>query len=94
MSRKIALTAASAAAALTLTVALAAAGFAPGAPATAAASASAVDQIVTDPAPTVQVDTVYLAPAQEPEAITIHKVLKASGGEEASENESEHESDD
>lgn len=90
MSHKIALTAASAAAALTLTVALAAAGFAPGAPATAASSAAVVDQVVTDPAPTVQVDTVYLGPAQEPETITIRNVVKTSDGEEESENESEN----
>ena len=99
MSHKVAITAASAAAALTLAVALAAAGFAPGAPATSASSATTAEQVVSDPAstpqvvanpaPTVQVDTIYLAPVPKPRTITIHKVVKTSGGEDTSEQESE-----
>lgn len=89
MSHKIALTVASAAAALTLAVALAAAGLAPGTAATPASAASVTDPVVADPTPTVQVDTVYLAPAPEQKTITVHKVVKSSGGEDGSEHESE-----
>lgn len=95
MSRKIALGAASAAAALTLAVALAAAGFAPGSPTTPASSVTIVDQVVTDPvaadpAPTVQVDTIYLAPEPKPQTITVQNVVRTSGGEDESEQESEN----
>lgn len=86
MSHKIALTVASATAALTLAVALAAAGFAPGAPATSASTAAVADQVVADPTPTVQIDTVYLAPKPKRQTITVHKVIKTSGGEHESES--------
>ena len=89
MTHKIALTAASAAAALTLALALAAAGFAPGDPATPASAASLTDQVVAEPVPTVQVDTVYVAPPQEPKTITVNKVVKSSHDEDESEHESE-----
>lgn len=89
MSHKIALTVASATAALTLAVALAAAGFAPGTPAAAASSAPIADQVVADPSPAVQVDTVYLAPVPKRKTVTVHKVIKTTGGEHESEHESE-----
>jgi hypothetical protein len=87
MSNKIALTVASAAAAVTLTVALAAAGFAPGSPDPVGVVASATPDPTA--APTVQVDTVYLAARQKRQTITVHKVVKSSG-----ESENEHESGD
>ena len=90
MLHRLALAVASAAAALTLIVALAAAGFAPGAPVAvtdaAAADIAPIDPGAVDTAPSVQIDTVYVAPPPRQETVTIHKVVKTSGGE--NENES------
>lgn len=86
MLQKVAIAVASGAAALTFTVALAAAGFAPGTPVTATdTSATIVAPVAADPAPTVQVDTIYVAPPPPQQTITVHKVVQTSGGE--SENE-------
>jgi len=83
MTHKIALAAASAAAAFTLAAALAVAGFAPG-----PAQPVSLTSTIVDPTaePTVQVDTVYVAPPPKQETITVHKVIKTAGGE--GENES------
>jgi hypothetical protein len=94
MLQKLALTAASAVAALTLALALAAAGVAPGSQAVTpnsqaspiAADPAAADAAAPDAMPTVQVDTIYLKPAPKQKTITVHKVVKSSGGE------NEHES--
>lgn len=93
MSHRIALAAASVAATATLVVALAAAGFAPGSPRTAATPATTIttadptaDPTTTDPA--VQVDTVYVAAPPAQQTITVHRVVRTSGGE----NDGEHES--
>ena len=83
MTHKIALAVASAAAALTLAVALAAAGFAPRpAVSTAADAAPTTDATAADaaPAPTIQVDTIYLAPPPPQQTITVHKVEQSSRG--------------
>ncbi len=95
MLQKLALTAASAVAALTLALALAAAGFAPGSPAVTtgssaspiAADPAAADAAAPDAMPTVQVDTIYVKPAPKQKTITVHKVVKTSGGDDG-----EHES--
>ncbi len=88
MIHKTALFVASVAAALTLAFALAAAGFAPGATdqsaaATAPASVVSADTAaVVAPAP-VQIDKVYVAPPKPQKTITVHKVVKTSGGGES-----------
>ncbi|HEX2755806.1 MAG TPA: hypothetical protein VHM48_10100, partial [Candidatus Limnocylindrales bacterium] len=64
-----------------LTAALAAAGFAPGASPQPVAAADSV--AATTPEPTVQVDTVYVAAPAKQQTITVHKVVKSTGGEES-----------
>ncbi len=88
MLQKIALFVASLAAALTLAVALAAAGFAPGATTPPVASTTPASTVGADVAevaapPPVQVDKVYIAPPKPQKTITVHKVVKAGGGEES-----------
>jgi hypothetical protein len=97
MTNRIALAAGSAAAAVTLAVALAAAGFAPR-PTVAADPASlttSIDAAATTPAaaPTVLVDTIYVAPPAERQTIT---VTEGNGGEAEhdGEHDGEHESGD
>ncbi len=115
MVQRIALLLGSVAAAAVLTVALAAAGFAPGATIQPSdppvATSPAQDLVVAadqaTPEPTVQVDTVYVAPAATPKVIrvtktakpaatlppiVIHKVVKVPAG--GGENESESEGQD
>ncbi len=82
MIHKIALLVASLVASLVLAVALAAAGFGPAAPAPPATTAQAAD---SGTAPPVQVDRVYIAAPQPRQTVTIHKVVKAAGGEAESE---------
>ncbi len=96
MISKTALFVASLAASLVLATALALSGFAPGAthPQQVAATspdptASATD---TPAAPQVQVDTVYVAPPPKQKTVTVHKVIKTSGGEPG--ESGEHESGD
>ena len=80
MSNRIPLIAASTAAALTLVVAIAAAGFAPTAPeATTVSSPATIEPAAAEP--TVQVDTIYLAPPPPQETVTIQQVIKTSNGE-------------
>ena len=82
MVSKFALFVASLAASLALAGALAVAGFAPGAaPATAATPTVARRRPTSRPQPRVQVDTVYVAPPAKQKTITVHKVVKAAGGE-------------
>lgn len=84
MIDRIAIFAASLAAAGVLVAALVLAGFAPARPATSAAAT-----VATAPAPTpqVQVDTVYLAPPQQPDVVTVHRVQPARGGDDEGERE-------
>lgn len=96
MLQKIALVVASAAATLTLAIALAAAGFAPGGPTSAAdtsatttTSAPAIDPVSADATPDVQIDTIYVAPPPKQQTVTVHRVIKASGGERENEHENE-----
>ena len=80
MSNRIPLIAASTAAALTLVVAIAAAGFAPTAPeATTVSSPATIEPAAAEP--TVQVDTIYLAPPPPQETVTIQQVIKTPNGE-------------
>jgi len=89
MTHKIALATASAAAALTLALALAAAGFAPGASQPAGPTSTTADPAAGPAAePTIQVDTVYVAPPPPQETITVHKVVQTASGESEHENES------
>ena len=89
MVSKIALFVASLAASLALAGALALAGFAPGAaPSTAATPTVAAPAPDVAAQPQVQVDTVYVAPPAKQKTVTVHKVVKAGGGE------SEQEGDD
>ena len=89
MVSKIALFVASLAASLALAGALALAGFAPGAtPAAAATPTVATPAPDVAAQPQVQVDTVYVAPPAKQKTVTVHKVVKAAGGE------SEQEGDD
>ena len=89
MPRTIPLTVASLAAALTFAIAVAVAGFAPASPGVATSSTTATaDTVVTPDAPTVQIDTVYVAAPPQQETITVHKVIKTSG-EDGSEHESQ-----
>lgn len=80
MSNRIPLIAASTGAVFALVVGLAAAGFAPG-----AADATTVSTTTTtEPAaaePTVQVDTIYVAPPPPQKTITIQEVSKTSNGD-------------
>jgi hypothetical protein len=85
MAHRLALGAASIAAAAVLAAALAAAGFAPGAPPQPISAAEPVAAL-TPPEPTVQVDTVYVAAPAPQQTITVHKVVKGSGGESESES--------
>jgi hypothetical protein len=80
MAHRLALGAASIAAVAVLTTALAAAGFAPGAPAQPVATNEPIAAVVA-PEPTVQVDNVYVAAPAKQKTITVHRVVKASGGE-------------
>ena len=96
MTNRIALAAGSAAAAITLAVALAAAGFAPkpnvaADPASLTTSTDATASPVA--APTVLVDTIYVAPPAEQQTIT---VTDGNGGEAEhdGEHDGEHESVD
>jgi hypothetical protein len=79
MAHRLALGAASIVAAAVLATALAAAGFAPGAPAQPVAANEPVAAVAA-PEPTVQVDTVYVAAPATQKTITVHKVVKTSGG--------------
>ena len=89
MVSKFALFVASVAASLALAGALALAGFAPGAaPSTAATPTVAAPAPDVAAQPQVQVDTVYVAPPAKQKTVTVHKVVKAAGGE------SEQEGDD
>lgn len=89
MINRIALFAASLVAALAVTVGLVIAGFAPQAPASAPVSAPVVASSEA-PAPTVQVDTVYVAPKPTPQEITLTKVVKATAhGDDVGEHETE-----
>jgi hypothetical protein len=86
MVHKIALFVASLAASLALAVALTAAGFGPAAgPApTPVATAAAADTNQTADVvapPQVQVDKVYIAPAKPRQTVTVHKIVKTTGGE-------------
>lgn len=81
MSNRIPLIAASTGAVLALVVGLAAAGFAPGA---ADATTVSSTTTTTEPAaaePTVQVDTIYVAPPPPQKTITIQEVSKTSNGD-------------
>jgi len=113
MISRVAIFAASLVAALTLAVGLAVAGLAPGTGAADVQPAS--DQVVaaTDvpatsgaPSPTIQVDTIYVAPDPVPEEVVVTKVEEATkvassssrggdeDGESESEGEHEHEGED
>lgn len=96
MISKIALFFASLAASLVLAAALALSGFAPGATPARPVAATSPDPTASAsdlPAePLVQVDTVYVAPPPKQKTVTIHKVVKASGGEPG--ESGEHESGD
>jgi len=81
MLQKTALFIASLAASATLAVALATAGFAPGTPAAPAVAPTAAADTATPAPPTVQVDKVYIPAPQPQQTITVHKVVKTSGGE-------------
>ena len=90
MIQRIALFAASLVAALGVTVGLVIAGLGP----QAAVAVPVVEPVakpvvaMTDaPAPLVQVDTVYVAPAASPQEITVTKVVKAVGLGGENENE-------
>ena len=95
MINRIALVAGSAAAALTLAVALAAAGFIPKTPASAtpASAGSPIDPAAdgATAAPSVLVDTIYLAPPAEPQTVT---VTQSGGGTASGDEDGEHESGD
>lgn len=84
MRHRLALIVGSLAATATLTVALAASGFGPAAPPTLVSA-------VSDPQPTpqVQVDTIYVAPPQAPETITIRRTIPSSGEPEGNEGGSD-----
>ncbi len=62
-----------------LVVGLTAAGVTP-APASPAAVASAVSSPEPAATPQVQVDTIYVAPAQAPKTVVVHKSIAAAGG--------------
>lgn len=80
MSNRIPLIAASTGAVLALVVGLAAAGFAPGAAdATTVSSTTTIEPAAAEP--TVQVDTIYVAPPPPQKTITIHEVSKTSNGD-------------
>jgi hypothetical protein len=84
MLHKSALFIASLVAALALAIALAAAGFAPGsAPAATTASSTSVAASTADDVtlPPVQVDRVYVAASPPQRTVTVHKVVKSSGGD-------------
>jgi hypothetical protein len=83
MVQRIALFFASLAAVAVIVVGLAAAGVTPslGSPAAIASTVAP-----PDPAPTPQVDTIYVAPPQVPQTVVVHKTVPAAGG---GENESE-----
>lgn len=87
MAHRLALGAASIAAVVVLTAALAAAGFAPGTPPQAVAAADSAVAASTGEA-TLQVDTVYVAAPAKQQTITVHKVVKSTGGDDESESES------
>ena len=93
MANRIALVAASAAATATLVVAAVAAGFGPSPAASTGTDPIAVDPAAADPqaAPSVQIDTIYVAPPPEPATITLQQ--GPSGGEDG-EGTGEHESGD
>lgn len=95
MINRIALVAGSAAAALTLAVALAAAGFIPKTPtgATPVGARSPIDPAAdgATAAPSVLVDTIYLAPPAEPQTVT---VTQAGGGTASEDGDGEQDSGD
>jgi len=86
MTHRIALAAASTGAAVTFAAALAIAGLAPGASVPTAGDALAATDGTS--APTIQVDTIYVAPPPAQETITIHKIEQTAAGESDTENES------
>ena len=73
MRHRLALIVGSIVASGTLAVALAAAGFGPVSPSLDSAAVSIT------PAPSVQVDTVYLPPPATPPTITVHRTVVSSG---------------
>jgi hypothetical protein len=99
MISRVAIFAASLVAALTLAVGLAIAGLTPGTGAADVQPAS--DQVVaatevpaTAPAPTIQVDTIYVAPDPVPEEVVVTKVEKAAHHDDEDDEDGEHESED
>jgi hypothetical protein len=86
MTDRIALAAASAGAAMTFAAALVVAAFAPASSVTTAGDTSAATDVASTP--TIQVDTIYVAPPPPQETITIHKIERTSAGESDDENES------
>ena len=92
MIHRVGLFIASLAAAGALVVALSLAGFAPGGGAASGTTVTTTGQVPVaasvQPAPLVQVDTIYLAAPQKPETVTVHRVVPAStSGEEGHEPE-------
>ena len=78
MIQRTALLAASLVASLVLFVGLVLAGVGPAAPDGPAAAQPVAATTVTPPEPTIQVDTVYLAPKAQPEVITVTRAAKAT----------------
>ena len=88
MIQRIALFSASLAAALAIGLGLTFAGLAP-ATSPVAVDAAPAGTTVTDPtaAPTVQVDTVYVAAQPKPKVVTVHKTTAAPQGDDEGEGE-------